>query len=131
MEGVKTIIRRLGQAGIPVMGYNFSIAGVCGRTHAPYARGGAESVGMEGPLDTPMPNGMVWNMVYDPDAPKGSVPPITHEELWAGLANFCAKLFLWRRKPASDWRLIPMILHCHDARAAPAGVSAAALSTVA
>ena len=65
MENVKTIIRRLGQAGIPIMGYNFSIAGVCGRTHGPYARGGAESVGMEGPLDTPMPNGMVWNMVYD------------------------------------------------------------------
>ena len=26
---------------------------------------------MDGPLDTPMPNGMVWNMVYDPDAPAG------------------------------------------------------------
>ena len=92
MEGVKTIIRRLGQAGIPVMGYNFSIAGVCGRTHAPYARGGAESVGMEGPLDTPMPNGMVWNMVYDPDAPKGSVPPITHEELWGRVDEFLREI---------------------------------------
>jgi mannonate dehydratase len=67
LENVKTIIRRLGQAGIPIMGCNFSIAGVCGRTHAPYARGGAKSVGMEGPLDTPMPKGMVWNMVYDGD----------------------------------------------------------------
>jgi hypothetical protein len=28
------------------MGYNFSIAGVCGRTHQSYARGGAMSVGM-------------------------------------------------------------------------------------
>ena len=65
LENVKTLIRRLGQAGIPIMGYNFSLAGVCGRTHAPYARGGAMSVGMEGPMDTPMPNGMVWNMVYD------------------------------------------------------------------
>jgi mannonate dehydratase len=31
LENVKTIIRRVGEAGIPVIGYNFSIAGVCGR----------------------------------------------------------------------------------------------------
>ena len=72
-ENVKTIIRNLGKAGIPIMGYNFSIAGVCGRTTGPYARGGAMSVGMEGPLDEPMPNGMVWNMIYDANAPKGFV----------------------------------------------------------
>jgi mannonate dehydratase len=88
MENVKTIIRRVGKAGIPVMGYNFSIAGVCGRTHAPYARGGAKSVGMEGPLDTPMPKGMVWNMVYDPEAPEGSVRGISHEELWRRFGEF-------------------------------------------
>src|ERR1051325_9905518 len=68
LENVKTIIRRLGQAGIPIMGYNFSIAGVCGRTTGRYARGGALSVGMEGAFDEPMPAGMVWNMVYDPGA---------------------------------------------------------------
>jgi len=88
LENVKTIIRRLGQAGIPIMGYNFSIAGVCGRVTGPFARGGATSVGMDGPLDTPMPNGMVWNMVYDPVAPDGTVPPITHDELWRRLAGF-------------------------------------------
>src|SRR6476620_10552266 len=27
LEGIKTIIRRMGRVGIPVMGYNFSIAG--------------------------------------------------------------------------------------------------------
>lgn len=85
---VKTIIRTLGRAGIPVMGYNFSIAGVAGRTTGPYARGGASSVGMEGPFDLPMPGGMVWNMIYDPDAPEGTVPSITHEELWARLESF-------------------------------------------
>lgn len=88
LENIKTIIRRLGQAGIPILGYNFSIAGVCGRTHAPYARGGASSVGMEGPLDTPMPVGMVWNMIYDPNAPQGSLPAITHEELWRRFSGF-------------------------------------------
>ena len=92
LENVKTIIRRLGQAGIPIMGYNFSIAGVCGRTHAPYARGDAMSVGMEGPFDEPMPNGMVWNMVYDPHAPPGTVPPVSHEELWRRLANFLSEV---------------------------------------
>ncbi|HET7624588.1 MAG TPA: mannonate dehydratase [Verrucomicrobiae bacterium] len=92
LENVKTIIRRLGKAGIPIMGYNFSIAGVCGRTHRPYARGDAMSVGMEGPLDIPMPNGMVWNMIYDPNAPQGNVPSISHDELWRRLGEFLREL---------------------------------------
>jgi len=88
IENVKTIIRRLGRAGIPMMGYNFSIAGVCGRVTGPFARGGAISVGMDGPLDAPMPNGMVWNMVYSGKVPAGTVPAITHEELWRRLGAF-------------------------------------------
>lgn len=88
IENVKTIIRRMGKAGIPVMGYNFSIAGVAGRTKGNYARGGAPSVGMEGPYDAPMFNGMVWNMVYDDNAPNGTVPSVTSEELWRRLENF-------------------------------------------
>src|SRR3954451_20195425 len=43
LENIKTIIRRVGQAGIPIMGYNFSIAGVCGRVTGTFARGGAVS----------------------------------------------------------------------------------------
>jgi mannonate dehydratase len=92
VENVKTIIRRMGKAGIPIMGYNFSIAGVAGRTTGNYARGGAPSVGMEGPYDTPMLNGMVWNMVYDPDAPAGTVPGITHDELWRRLDRFLQEI---------------------------------------
>jgi mannonate dehydratase len=88
IENVKTIIRRLGKAGIPIMGYNFSIAGVAGRTTGNYARGGAPSVGMEGPYDVPMYNGMAWNMVYDPKAPPGAVPGATHEELWRRFGGF-------------------------------------------
>ncbi len=88
LENVKTIIRRVGEAGIPVMGYNFSIAGVCGRITGPFARGGANSVGMDGPLDTPMPRGTVWNMVYDPDAPAGTVPAATQDALWQRVADF-------------------------------------------
>ena len=43
---------------------------------------------MNGPLDTPMPNGMVWNMIYDPNAAAGTVPPTTSEQLWQRLADF-------------------------------------------
>ena len=92
VENVKTIVRRLGQAGIPIMGYNFSLAGVAGRVTGPFARGGAMSVGMDGPVDAPMPQGMVWNMVYDPGAPDGSVPTIAPEELWSRLQRFLAEV---------------------------------------
>lgn len=88
IENVKQIIRGLGEAGIPIMGYNFSLAGVAGRVTGPFARGEAVSVGMDGPCDTPIPRGMIWNMVYDPDAPAGVEPSITHEELWRRLKGF-------------------------------------------
>jgi mannonate dehydratase len=88
VENVKTILRRLGEAGIPIMGYNFSLAGVAGRVTGPFARGGAESVGMDGPVDAPMPRGMVWNMVYDPHAPAGREPAVASEELWRRVREF-------------------------------------------
>lgn len=88
VENVKTILRRLGEVGIPVMGYNFSIAGVAGRVTGPFARGNALSVGMAGVDDTPVPRGMVWNMVYDPDAPPGVLPEIDAEELWRRVEEF-------------------------------------------
>jgi mannonate dehydratase len=88
LGNVKTIIRNAGQAGIPILGYNFSIAGVAGRVKGPFARGGAEAVGMDGPFDKPMPNGMVWNMVYDRNAPPGAVPSATPDQLWQRLTGF-------------------------------------------
>ena len=87
-ENIKTIIRRVGQAGIPIFGYNFSIAGVCGRTKGPFARGEAVCVGMDQPCETPMPRGMAWNMIYDANAPPGAEPPVTHQVLWQRLAEF-------------------------------------------
>ena len=92
IENVKTILRRLGEAGIPTMGYNFSLAGVAGRTTGNYARGEAPSVGMEGPYDLPMPLGMAWNMVVDPDAPPGVLAPVAPEELWRRLERFLAEI---------------------------------------
>ena len=88
LENLKSIIRNVGKAGIRVFGYNFSIAGVAGRIKGPFARGNAEAVGMDGPLDKPLPNGMVWNMVYDRNAPPGIVAPANSEQLWQRLKDF-------------------------------------------
>jgi len=88
LENLKTIIRNVGRAGIPIFGYNFSIAGVAGRVKGPFARGDAEAVGMSGPFDKPLPNGMVWNMVYERNAAPGNVPSATTEQLWQRLKEF-------------------------------------------
>lgn len=88
LENLKTIIRNTGRAGIPIIGYNFSIAGVAGRVKGPFARGDAEAVGMDGPFDTPMPRGMAWNMVYDAHAEPGTQPTATPEQLWQRLHGF-------------------------------------------
>src|SRR6267142_2267368 len=109
LENIKTIVRRVGEAGIPIIGYNFSIAGVCGRVTGRFARGGAVSVGMDGPLDSPMPNGMVWNMVYDPNAPQGSVSSITHEELWRRLGDFLGEVL-----PVAEGAGVKLAAHPDD-----------------
>ena len=92
LENLKQLIRNVGRAGIPVFGYNFSIAGVAGRVKGPFARGEAEAVGMEGPVDKPLPRGMVWNMVYDRAASPGVIPSATPEQLWARLKDFLEAL---------------------------------------
>lgn len=109
MENLKTILRRLGEAEIPVMGYNFSIAGVAGRVSGPFARGHAVSVGMEGPLDIPIPNGMVWNMVYDPDAPQGTLTSISSQELWQRLERFLGEML-----PVAEEAGVKLALHPDD-----------------
>lgn len=88
LENLKTIIRNVGRAGIPILGYNFSIAGVAGRIRGPFARGDAEAAGMDGPFDKPLPNGMAWNMVYDRKAAPGVVPPATPDQLWQRFRDF-------------------------------------------
>jgi len=91
LEDIKTIIRRMGEAGIPALGYNFSIAGVWGHVTGPFARGGAESVGFwkqDLPEQSPIPNGQIWNMQYTADAPEGTIPPVTTEQLWRRLEDF-------------------------------------------
>ena len=44
LEGLQALVRNVGDAGIPIIGYNFSLAAVWGHTTGPFGRGGAESV---------------------------------------------------------------------------------------
>jgi len=92
LEDLKTLIRRVGRAGIPVFGYNFSIAGVAGRIKGSFARGDAEAVGMDDPLDKPMPVGMVWNMMVGRLTEGGTIPSATSEQLWQRLQDFLEAL---------------------------------------
>jgi len=112
IENIKTIIRRMGKIGIPVMGYNFSIAGVWGHVNGPYARGGAESVGflgVDGPNETPIPNGQIWNMVYDPDAEAGQAQPVSSEELWRRHSAFLKEIV-----PVAEESGVRMAAHPDD-----------------
>jgi mannonate dehydratase len=91
LENLKTTIRNVGKAGIPCIGYYFSLAGVWGWTKGPFARGEAESVGFSKediPEETPIPHGQIWNMVYDPDAPEGDIGTVEEEEMWQRLTDF-------------------------------------------
>jgi mannonate dehydratase len=93
LEYLKGMIRDAGRAGIPCIGYYFSIAGVWGHAVKPEARGGAPSLCFDGgPEQTPIPNGMVWNMVYDPDAPPGNIGTVTYEQMWQRLTDFLREL---------------------------------------
>lgn len=110
IETVKEQIRIVGKAGIPVFGYNFSLAGVASRVEKPFARGGAVSVGMEGSVDqTPIPDGMVWNMVYDINAKNGTIERISHEELWKRLEYFLKNIL-----PVAEEAGVKMAAHPDD-----------------
>lgn len=112
LEGLKRSIQAIGRAGIPIMGYNFSIAGVWGWTKAPLGRGGAQSLiydeaGID--KDTPIPNGMVWNMIYDPAAPAGTVPRVPTEELWQRFEYFLKQIV-----PVAEENGVRLALHPDD-----------------
>lgn len=109
MANIKQLIRNVGKAGIPTFGYNFSLAGVSGRNQGPYARGEAISVGMDGGDHTPIPNGMVWNMVYDENAAKGTMPEIEHNELWSRLQYFLQEIL-----PVAEEAGVKMAAHPDD-----------------
>jgi mannonate dehydratase len=95
LEDVKTMIRAAGRAGIPCIGYNFTVAGVWGWVAGPFARGGAQSVGYDAslaPEETPVPLGQLMNVTYAADAPAGNVGVITPEQHWQRLTDFLTEV---------------------------------------
>ncbi len=110
IEQVKTIVRNMGEAGIPTLGYNFSIAGVTGRVSRPHGRGNAITMGMDGPADDePIRNGTVWNMVYDQSATPTILPSITREELWERLTRFLTDIL-----PVAEQAGVTLAAHPDD-----------------
>ncbi len=92
LAGLQELIRNVGEAGIPVLGYNFSLAAVWGHTTGTFARGDAETVRFDRaqtPPETEIPRGMVWNMIYDIDAPAGeTLGEVSEDEMWDRIAEF-------------------------------------------
>lgn len=113
MDCVKRTIANMGKAGIPVMGYNFSIAGVWGRIDGPNARGGAISPRfakeVSPDFDTPIPNGVFMNFVVDENAPKGFVQPVSQEEMWDRYAWFLNQII-----PVAEEAGVAMAAHPED-----------------
>ena len=110
IEKVKTLVRRLGESGIPVLGYNFSLAGVCGRVTAARGRGQAIALGMDGPADEiPIPNGTIWNMVYDGVATEGFLRSVSHQELWRRLQSFLEEVL-----PVAEQAGVKLAAHPDD-----------------
>lgn len=109
MENLKRLIRDVGKVGIPIFGYNFSIAGVWGITQGPYARGGAVTAAYLEPEETPIPNGVVWNMLYDPQAPAGTVGAVSPQDLWERLEYFLGEIL-----PVAEEAGVIMAAHPDD-----------------
>lgn len=111
LDQAKQQIEIFAEAGIQVFGYNFSLTGVTGRRTDLTTRGGARSVGLEGrteATDAPLPNGMVWNMVYDPEA-TGYREPVTEAALWERLEGFLREL-----APVAEAHGITLAAHPDD-----------------
>jgi mannonate dehydratase len=109
MANLKQLIRSVGRAGIPTFGYAFNLMNVWGHVQQPLARGGAVTGAYLNPEQTPIPAGMVWNMVYDPEADPNAVqPPVTREALWGRLEYFLRELL-----PVAEEAGVVLAAHPH------------------
>ena len=112
---VQQVVRNVGRAGIPTIGYNFSLAGVWGRTMRPVARGRAMAQDFDDPEQPRVPKGMVWNQVYDPELYERSVASgdfleqVSPEELWDRLGRFVAEVV-----PVAEDAGVTLALHPDD-----------------
>ena len=138
IENLRRTIVNMGRAGIPCMGYCFSLTGAFGRS-VTVARGGARSEGWreaDGHHLLPLPEGYVWNRwVSDPGratlptmrpGPDGVeehreavqrhaaaggrfLPPVSAEEMWARLEWFLRELV-----PTAEQAGVRLAAHPND-----------------
>ncbi len=111
IENLKQLIRNMGKAGIPIMGYYFSLAGVWGWTTAPVGRGQSNAILFDTnqiDADTEIPEGMVWNMTYAKKTGK-FIPQITREELWSRLDYFLENML-----PVAEEEGVRLVAHPDD-----------------
>lgn len=111
MENVIRTIRNMGKAGIPVMGYNFSLAAVAGRKMLPYARGGAISPvydkAADENFDKPLPNGFVWGRQVE--EAEGDMGDVSLEEMWDRYDWFMDRIL-----PVAEEAGVKMAIHPDD-----------------
>ena len=111
MDNVKRTIENLGKAGIPIMGYNFSLAAVAGRKMLPYARGGAISPvydkDADENFDKPLPNGFVWGQQVE--EAEGDMGDVSLEEMWDRYDWFMDRIL-----PVAEAAGVKMAIHPDD-----------------
>ncbi len=97
MENLKQTVRNVGKAGIPILGYYFSLARVWGHWRAYTAGGGRGGAGIksfdyERVKDAPSISRAELLGVSGGDAPAGSVPDVGVEEMWRRFRYFLENL---------------------------------------
>ena len=95
VAGLKQPVVDAGRAGVPCIGYNFSIAGVWGWSRGPFSRAGAVSVGFDLSAidpDLPIPDGLLWNMRYRPGIAGAAPVSGSNAQIWARLEAFLRQL---------------------------------------
>lgn len=113
MDNLKRTIENVGRAGIPIIGFNFSIAAVTGRKLLPMSRGGARApvFELENSIDfhKPAPLGYAWGrQIIDPPPP-GDQGFVSEAEMWERL-----DYFLERALPVAEEFGVTLAAHPED-----------------